>query len=208
MKQHWSIKYVFDKIKNKYLANKEKESPWLPFDCVKFLKQYLSKDDIFLETGSGNSTIWFSRLVKKVVSIEHHSEWYKLINERINNRGVKNIDYFMESKDYSDNPANSAYVNRVASFEDNYFDIILVDGKHRSQIALLALAKIKNHGLIIVDNAERYMLINPNLPEGIKETSQMTKEWSDFTKRTDQFRKVAFSDGITSTIIIFINKED
>jgi predicted O-methyltransferase YrrM len=208
MKQHWNIKYAFDKIKNKYLANKEKESPWLPHDCVKFLKQYLSKDDIFLETGSGNSTIWFSRLVKNVVSIEHHPEWYKLIKERITNRGVQNIDYFIESKDYSDNPTNSAYVKRVASFEDNYFDVILVDGKHRSQIALLALAKIKSQGLIIVDNAERYLMIDPNLPEGIKKPSQMTQEWAIFKERTARFRKLVFTDGITSTILIFINKED
>lgn len=207
MKQHWNSRYVFNKIKSKFLARKEKESPWLPYDCVKFLRQYLSKNDIFLETGSGNSTIWFSRFVKKIISIEHHPEWYKLIKEKIAKQGVQNIDYFIESKDYSDQPVDSAYVKRVASFQDNYFDVILVDGKHRSQIALLALAKIKSQGLVIVDNAERYLLINPDLPEGIKEASQMTPEWTLFTEQTKQFRKVVFSDGITSTILIFINKE-
>ena len=45
----------------------------------KFIEKYLNKDDILLEWGSGNGTIYFSGLVKKLISIEHDVDYYNLI---------------------------------------------------------------------------------------------------------------------------------
>lgn len=206
MKKHWSLKYAVAKITDGYWRKREKGNvPWLTYDSVQFLKQYLSREDIILETGSGSSTIWFSKLAKKIVSIEHNPVWHHLICERINAGNVKNIEYHLKSEKYLKDPADSDYVKKVASFPDNYFDIILIDGKHRSSIALFALEKIKKTGTIIIDNVERYLYVEAKLPEGIKSTSQMSAEWKLFNAKTAAYRKVVFEDGITSTMVIFIN---
>ncbi|GAB3203717.1 putative O-methyltransferase YrrM [Pontibacter aydingkolensis] len=207
MKKHWNFSYFFSKIQNKYLSKKLGESPWLPYNCVLFLKQYLKKTDVFLETGSGNSTIWFSKLVQKIISIEHNSEWFNLVTKRIAKSGKDNIEYYLESNEFTDNTNNVPYVKRVASFPDASFDVILVDGKHRSQIAHLALKKIRKPGLIVIDNAERYLVIDSKLPEGIRNISQMTPDWKEFSEITQQYRKVVFSDGISSSILFFIHAD-
>ena len=54
----------------------EKILPWLVKDSIKFLESILTRDSIVLETGSGNSTVWFAERVKKVISFEHDKVWY------------------------------------------------------------------------------------------------------------------------------------
>ena len=50
----------------------------------KFIEKYLNKNDTLLEFGSGNSTVYFSGLVKKVISIEHDIDWIKNIQKIVN----------------------------------------------------------------------------------------------------------------------------
>ena len=42
----------------------------------KFLLNNLSKNQVVLEWGSGESTIKISRIVKKIYSIEHCKKWF------------------------------------------------------------------------------------------------------------------------------------
>src|SRR4030081_832931 len=52
------------------LAGKAHDSPWMTPDAVRHLDQRLSADDVILELGSGASTAWYARRVRRVVSLE------------------------------------------------------------------------------------------------------------------------------------------
>jgi hypothetical protein len=57
------------------LAGKANNSPWMAPAAVKHLDQALSKEDILLELGSGASTAWYARRVRRVVSLEPNLSW-------------------------------------------------------------------------------------------------------------------------------------
>lgn len=58
----------------------------------KFIEKYLNKNDTFLEYGSGNSTLYFSGLVKKVISIEHDLDWINMIQKTIDAYSIDNVE--------------------------------------------------------------------------------------------------------------------
>src|SRR5690606_38282885 len=50
--------------------------PWLTYSSIHFLDQVLTPELSLLEFGCGNSTIWYSKRVKRVVSVEHDKSYF------------------------------------------------------------------------------------------------------------------------------------
>ena len=199
-----NFRHVVNTLKMRYYQKRQPDTPWLPADCIDFLRQYLRSEDILLETGSGRSTIWFSKRVREVISIEHDLPFYNMILSQIEKSGRKNIQYFHETIEYVQSQNDSKYIKKVESFSDKFFDAVLVDGKHRSHVALVALNKVKSNGIIIIDNVERYLPTHVKLVESLENSEHLTPEWRDFDTKTSQKRKVIFTNGLTSTIIVFM----
>jgi hypothetical protein len=57
------------------LVRKAKNSPWMTPAAVKHLDHLLSAEDVVLELGSGASTAWYARRVRRVVSLEPNLSW-------------------------------------------------------------------------------------------------------------------------------------
>ena len=53
-------------------------------------EEYIKDKNKVLEWGSGTSTIYFSKIVKQFVSIEHNMEWYNRISSQI----TDNVEYY------------------------------------------------------------------------------------------------------------------
>ena len=53
-------------------------------------EEYIKDKNKVLEWGSGTSTIYFSKIVKQFVSIEHNTEWYNRISSQI----TDNVEYY------------------------------------------------------------------------------------------------------------------
>src|SRR6185436_12170312 len=47
------------------------------------------------------------------------------------------------------------YATAIEQYEDNYFDLVLIDGRARPACFMHAVAKVKFGGYIVLDNAER-----------------------------------------------------
>jgi predicted O-methyltransferase YrrM len=47
------------------------------------------------------------------------------------------------------------YVKQIDEFPDEYFDIILIDGRARPSCIKRSVSKVKPGGLLILDNSER-----------------------------------------------------
>lgn len=122
--------------------------PWLTDSAIDFLQNHLTANQnlVMLEFGTGSSTLWFSKRVKKLVSIEHDVRWHPHVQAELAKQGCTNVDYRL---------IRSKYYNECDTFADNYFDLILIDGKDRVECVEHCMRILKPGGILMLDNAER-----------------------------------------------------
>ncbi len=119
--------------------------PWISLPTIEvLLEKDLSKLFVF-EYGSGNSTVWFSKRVKKIVSIEHDKEWFEFVHDSINK--VNSQIYFKELV------YGGSYSKSILDYKD--VDIVLVDGRDRVNCTKNALLQLSDRGIIILDDSQR-----------------------------------------------------
>jgi len=179
----WTWNYLFYRIMRPVLKANYKffklfnpQSPWLSQIAILFFKQYLTKEMVGLEYGSGFSTVFYAERVKKIIAIEHHKEWYNKVKKQLEELNLMNVecvyipenkndwqeklpsfytDYPLDFNDFKYRPEYFDYFEQVKNYPDEYFDFIIVDGRSRVECSLNALPKLKKGGLFILDNSER-----------------------------------------------------
>lgn len=148
-----------------------KPSPWLTPSSILFFESYLTKEHIGCEFGSGFSTLFFSKRVGKLVSIEHDPQWYEMISKKLGEMNITHVEYLLkpendpaefkdevfscETEDFKVRRDYVNYFRAIDQKEDAYFDFILVDGRARCECVYYSLPKLKKGGLMILDNSER-----------------------------------------------------
>lgn len=117
--------------------------PWFTYPSIEYLNQLDLTDYDILEWGSGNSTIYFAKRAKSILTIEHNKEWYEDIKASFGS----NVTYiFAQDQEYIEYPKR---VNKK-------FDLIIVDGINRFECLKEGIYLIKEKGLIIYDNSDRH----------------------------------------------------
>lgn len=150
--------------------------PWMTYDAIDFLKEITSVEKNVFEWGSGGSTIFFASRCKQVISVEHDKEWSKILKEYLHKLEYENVlikeiegektDYFFDlnpenADDFVSKELKSAglsyekYVKAIDQYNNNYFDLIVVDGRVRNACIKRTLPHIKIGGYLIVDNSDR-----------------------------------------------------
>lgn len=201
IKKYHTFKYLISRIQQYYYQFKNPQAPWLTPLSIRLLNQLIKETDIGFEFGSGRSTNWFAKRCNILYSIEHNSEWYEAC--LITNKDQKNIKQHLRSID-SDFPFESPYLKDIREINSESIDFVLNDGKIRGCVSLCAIPKLKSGGILIIDNAERYLVNNYHLPESIKfDFSKMSDEWKHFLSLTLDWRRIWTTDGISSTLIMF-----
>lgn len=151
--------------------------PWIVFDSIDYLNSISFENKSIFEWGSGGSTLFFIKKDANVISVEHNLDWYNLMlkfipknqavsyiytpkKETLVKKDAKNpFDYYsnIEPGDYKE------YVTIINRYPDNYFDLILIDGRSRASCIFYSLKKIKIGGIIVVDDTYRdYYFDNMN----------------------------------------------
>lgn len=156
-------------LRNKLLRRSplRDELPWMPFDAIAFLREYLRPDHQVFEYGSGGSTIFFARHAAHVVSIEHDASWGRVVQETLTDRGIENADlraiapeqrpsaqFGSRSPGFED-ASFQHYVEAIHEFPPSHFDLIVVDGRARNACLREALPHIKRGGIVVLDNSDR-----------------------------------------------------
>ena len=119
--------------------------PWISIPTIEILKEKKLENLFVFEYGSGNSTIWFSKRVKRIVSIEHDKEWY---DYQLKQPKLANTEVFYKELDY-----NGAYSKEVQKYKD--IDIALIDGRDRVNCAINSVNSLSPKGVIIIDDSQR-----------------------------------------------------
>lgn len=166
--------YYFRFLKeNLYPKNRiEIKLPWINFESYEFLKNLVNKDFIVFEYGAGSSTLFFSQNVKKIISIEHDFSWFNYFSNIVNDLNLNNIELiFFEPKKKSsglikyeskhdlkwENYDFEDYVESIDNYADNFFDLVVIDGRARDYCLKKSISKVKPGGYILFDNADRVL---------------------------------------------------
>lgn len=151
------------------------QMPWMAFGAIEYLDRLARPDMCVFEYGSGGSTLFWAARVRQVISVEHDKAWFEKLQEQLLKRGIKNVEYqYIAAGDkgkaggYPGNPADylsadqhyagktfEAYVKSIDQYPDEYFDLVVIDGRARPSCILHAVSKIKKNGYLVVDNSER-----------------------------------------------------
>jgi hypothetical protein len=144
------------------------ELPWLTYEAIRQLKGIISSHMKVFEYGSGGSTLFLAKRANEVISIEHDKDWYQKVSAQVLNKSNvklilvqpdtnKNEEYLThygrEGSEYS----FKDYVSIIDTYPDNYFDVILIDGRARTKCYDHAWPKLKKEGFLVFDNTEREM---------------------------------------------------
>jgi hypothetical protein len=130
----------------------------------RFIEKYINKNDVLLEWGAGNSTLYFSDFVSKVISLEHDVDYYNQIKKCIDAYCVsnvelhyvaptiknKNVSRYEQLKDYIEYPITQNFK----------FNKILIDGRARKECAMFINNYLSNEDIVFIHD------FNSNAVEG------------------------------------------
>lgn len=146
--------WFFDRILKKQPI--DASLPWMPYNSIFALDSIIKKDFNILETGSGGSTLFFLKRCKTLLTLEHDANWIEKLKltEAISNnkKNWKLIHRNLKSDSIS---RNSPYLDFLKSLDDEYFDMISIDGRLRNESLIIAIKKVKEGGFILLDNSDR-----------------------------------------------------
>ncbi len=98
--------------------------PWYTYPAIEYLRHLDFSTTTVFEYGCGNSTLFWGRVAREVVSVEDNRAWFDQMSARV----PANCRLILE-------PDLSAFVDTIRKFPDP-FDIIVVDGPARGSTRL------------------------------------------------------------------------
>lgn len=161
----------FRSLGKSYLLNQA--VPWLTFEAIDYLNSLPLRGKRVFEYGSGGSTLFWVRKGSVCVSVEHDRSWYYELNSRLKSNPY--LDYRLCEAEISHqfgpgerDPANpdhyasaampnhdfKRYVTQIDEFDDNFFDVVLIDGRARASCIKHCARKVAKEGILILDNAD------------------------------------------------------
>ncbi|HWW59175.1 MAG TPA: class I SAM-dependent methyltransferase [Sphingopyxis sp.] len=122
--------------------------PWWNVAATREIEAYLRAhpNARVFEYGAGASTAWLAHRAGSVVSVEHHAEWHRLLMTKVG--GLGNTRLLHREFD------NDAYVGAIAEAEGS-FDLIVIDGRLRTDCLDRALPHLKRGGIVLFDDSGR-----------------------------------------------------
>ena len=119
--------------------------PWVTYPFIDFISERLEKEFDIFEFGSGNSTLFYSRHVRSVTSVEHDKAWYETMVANLPANAIMLFKELSADGDYS----------RSAEATLKPYDIIIVDGRDRVNCCRNCLSALKAGGVVVLDDSER-----------------------------------------------------
>ncbi len=199
---HWTPRYIKNRLKLAMWQRQNPAAPWLTASAVSFLETWIKPGDVIAEFGSGRSTLYFAKKVGaagRVVSVEHHKQWYDEVTQRLARAGAGNVRFMNPMQE------EAAYVVAAdAGLAGTAVDMALVDGLYRDACAIWALRVVKPSGVIAVDNVHRYLPHQTRAPFAVGVGGRpVTAKWEEFWAVVGNWRQLWTTNGIDDTAFFF-----
>lgn len=200
--RHWTARYVRDRIVDIAYQRRHPGAPLLTRYAIAILAEWLVATDHGWEWGSGRSTPWFAARVARLTSIEHDPYWVGIVTRRLEDLELGGRVVYRQRALEDEGGGGSPYVGAIAAQPDASLDFCLVDGRLRDACALACLPKLRPGGLLVLDDAHRYIPRDPRSPapfaRGIGEGFP-SELWREFHERVADWRRIWTTDGIKDT---------
>lgn len=125
--------------------------PKLNFQTIEFLEKIITVDSLVFETGSGNSTIWFGKQVKKVVSLENKKGHYERVKGFIEKENLQNVKLYFDPSYFT-----KQFKDILEKEDLIQYDIVLHDGPFNAALRISAMKFIhtfvKDGGYLVIDD--------------------------------------------------------
>jgi len=121
-----------------------KPIPWISYSCLHFLESRLPENLSVFEYGSGNSTLWWAERARRVVACEHDQSWYA----RVSSMAPANVEVLYVPLD-----VDGRYCRQVKERSEKY-DIIVIDGRDRTNCARHCIKALSKRGVILWDDSQ------------------------------------------------------
>lgn len=194
---HWSFLYFINRFNKFKYELKNPFDPFLNRDVIFFLKKYLNKKDFVVEFGSGRSTLWFSNYCKSILSFESNKQYFNMLLSKVEKNHIQNCEIrFCHSLE--------DYIFAINSLDNNSIDVCLVDSEnYRFEIMINIVSKIRNGGILLIDDANRYFPSDSVSPDSLRSIEFMNPLVVKFSELVHGKRRMWTSDGVHDTLIIF-----
>ncbi len=117
--------------------------PWYTYPAIEYLNSFDFKCCDVFEFGSGNSSAYWARRARSVVSVEDDPTWFERTNETLG-----------PNQTLLSRPDEKGYVMSLAE-QGRLFDIIVVDGSWRTPCTQQAIDFLAAGGMVLLDNSDR-----------------------------------------------------
>ena len=119
--------------------------PWYTYPAIELIRQWDIRDRVAFEYGCGNSTLFWAQRVRNVFAIEHAKAWHDEVSVAMPDN--VRIQLLEDENDY---------VNAIERIPIPP-DIVVVDGRWRTECCKKALDVMEPGGLIVLDNSDWYV---------------------------------------------------
>lgn len=130
-----------------------------------------------------------------MISVEHDGDWFKKVQAQSANANLTNVAVWLR-------PDESGYVSAIDGFQDETFDLVVVDGvsNWRADCSNRAIPKLKPAGYLMVDDVHRYLPSSSRAPLAIgPHEDPATLAWAEFSGRVENWDRTWTSSGVTDT---------
>jgi hypothetical protein len=170
--------------------------PWITFAAIRFLEKNLKKHMRVYEYGAGGSTVFFAERVKEVISVEHDPVWRDQVVEALKKTGHENwridlIEPVSDDRVIDHDPSDPDgyvssgvefkgksfrdYATSIDEYPDEYFDVVVIDGRARPSCFKHAASRVKLGGFLLLDNAERESY--SRIHEGLENSAWLKRDF-------------------------------
>lgn len=134
--------------------------PLMSYEHISYICSQFKNEagEAMFEYGCGGSTMLFSRYVDLYRSVEHDSDWYRLMTAQV----PRNVQIFL--KEHLGKPIHpfgpgdverqQEYINAI-HMDNMFYDYILIDGRCRVECANQAVSHMHENSLLYVHDYER-----------------------------------------------------
>jgi predicted O-methyltransferase YrrM len=194
--RNWTPRYAESKLLLKLFQIRYPDAPWLTQQMVEILAGWLRPTDIGLEWGSGRSTLWFSRRLAQLTSVENNPGWHAKVQSMLRENNIANATLHLRATEQE-------YVGIAEDFAPASLDFALVDGGvARHLCALRAIPILKPGGLLVVDNIN-WFLESPSRSPGSRKPGDHSRPefalWDQFRRQVSSWRHVWTTNRVTDT---------
>jgi hypothetical protein len=154
---HWR-----SSLRARALSSHGQPLPWYTYPCIDFLAGRRNRVHSVLEFGAGQSTLWWAAGGANVVAFEADREWFDYLRRVI----PSSVDLRFTTMASAEDCLRDVRAQLAASNQQQ-FDVVVVDGLYRTELAEIAPELRTPGGIIVFDDAEGYGIFDRMRDSGL-----------------------------------------